>query len=351
MKIDVARAIRDLLFEHDEVVIPGLGAFVTRYQPATIDHVQGHMMPPSRQIIFNPELTIDDGRLVAWMIEHYGLSATEAQQVIADYVQKVKSRLKEGKRWKLPHLGELFRDFEGTYGFDQATRNFTVDTFGLPELDAAPVITKNNEHTASTHYKVSTATSEVSSPPQPQIKEYNTTPVAFSTAKVTQSATEVEEAPMSWLYKLIPILIVIALCVVLFSIWVVFFQSNPSEATATSPVLTTPIPLQDEPEDQVDLEAEATQTSDAPPSETDVLPPDTYEAFVVLHSFSHVRNAERFAEKLVQDGFNAASVQDGRLLRVGVRFTWRDSTELQQILQTLGRTYKTKPRFWQVPPQ
>ncbi len=357
MKPDVAAAIRDLLFEHDEVVIPGLGAFEATYQPATVDHVQGHLMPPSRKITFNASLTIDDGRLAAWLIERYGLSANEAQEAIQQYVQEVKDRLARKESWELPHLGKLYRDFEGNYRFEQRATRFQVASFGLPEFDARPVV-------AATPEAATSAPAPKAETPQKDAPKKDTTaPAATATTSApnpqknpppseTAAPTAEEEKadPLRWLYRILPVLLVLALGVVLFSIYLVYFGG---EADTTSPApntteQTVPPPAEDEPEDLADFEEEAIPPeAGTPDTEAPTPPPDQRETFVVLHSFGKERNAARFAERLVNDGYNAASVQDGRLIRVGVRFAWRDSSELQSMIEALGRQYKTTPRVWE----
>ena len=350
MKPDVAAAIRDLLFEHDEVVIPGLGAFEATYLPATVDHVQGHLMPPSRKITFNASLTIDDGRLAAWLIERYGLSANEAREAIQQYVQEVKDRLARKESWELPHLGKLYRDFEGNYRFEQRATKFQVASFGLPEFDARPVVAATPE--APTHTAAPEAETPKKDAPGSAITAATPAPTTQSPPPSPTTAPAVEEEkadPLRWLYRLLPVLLVLALGVVLFSIYLVYFGGEEAGPAPPAPTeQAVPPAAEDEPEDLADFEEEAIPSEvDVPDTEAPTPPPDQHETFVVLHSFGKERNAARFAERLVNDGYNAASVQDGRLIRVGVRFAWRDSSELQSMIEALGKQYKTTPRVWE----
>ena len=56
--------IQELLYEHNSVIIPSFGGFTAGYKPASIDHVQGVIFPPSKDLKFNRYLTINDGILV-----------------------------------------------------------------------------------------------------------------------------------------------------------------------------------------------------------------------------------------------------------------------------------------------
>ncbi len=351
MKPDIAAAIRDLLFEHDEVVIPGLGAFQATYQPATVDHVQGHLMPPSRKISFDAQLTIDDGRLTAWLIERYGLSANEAAEAIQQYVLEIKDRFARKESWELPHLGKLYRDYEGNYRFEQRTSTYSIATFGLPEFDAQPVVAAAPELATAPRTEREKAT-------QPSARASGTaSPRPSEPARSTTAKKEEEDAPtpqadepLGWLYKVVPVLLVLALLVVLLSLYLIYFhdQGKPlPPANDERPAAQPPAQAEDEAEDVADFEAEAGEEAPLPAEDT---PPDLHETFVVLHSFSQARNATRFAERLVHEGYNAASVQDGSLIRVGVRFSWRDSSELQATLEALQRQYRTRPRVWEALP-
>ena len=54
--------ISRLLLEHNCVIVPDLGGFVTQYCPAHFDEVAGSFVAPSYQVGFNPLLQTDDGQ-------------------------------------------------------------------------------------------------------------------------------------------------------------------------------------------------------------------------------------------------------------------------------------------------
>ncbi|MDE6077369.1 MAG: hypothetical protein K2G29_06510, partial [Muribaculaceae bacterium] len=57
------RHIEFLLTRHDCVIVPGLGAFIVTSAPAVIDRASRRVSPPSRSVLFNQAVTLDDGRL------------------------------------------------------------------------------------------------------------------------------------------------------------------------------------------------------------------------------------------------------------------------------------------------
>ena len=62
--MDITAFIRELLFGHDCVIIPGFGGFIGNYNPAHIDKNSGTFYPPVKQISFNRNLNHNDGLLV-----------------------------------------------------------------------------------------------------------------------------------------------------------------------------------------------------------------------------------------------------------------------------------------------
>ncbi len=62
--MDVTAFIRELLFGHDCVIVPGFGGFIGNYTPARIDKRTGTFYPPVKQISFNRNLNHNDGLLV-----------------------------------------------------------------------------------------------------------------------------------------------------------------------------------------------------------------------------------------------------------------------------------------------
>ena len=61
MKFDTY--IKDLLYRNDCVVLPNLGAFITRNVSAKIDESNNVIYPPSKHISFNPKIVENDGLL------------------------------------------------------------------------------------------------------------------------------------------------------------------------------------------------------------------------------------------------------------------------------------------------
>ena len=130
--MDINRYISDLLFEHECVVLPGLGGFITNDKPATINRITHRFTPPSKKIIFNIHLTANDGLLINHIALKEGLAYKEARQVVDEYTEVCKQQLEEGARLTFDKIGVLYKNQEGHMVFEQDEEvNYNTEAFGL----------------------------------------------------------------------------------------------------------------------------------------------------------------------------------------------------------------------------
>lgn len=136
----LAKQISNLLFDHDCVIVPGLGGFITNYKPATI-HPHHHIFsPPSKQISFNSALILNDGVLINSYVVRLGLTYAEAGKIIDSTVQSIRISLLKGENITLDDVGILKSNNENNIEFKPFTNiNYLGDSFGLPRFDYYPV--------------------------------------------------------------------------------------------------------------------------------------------------------------------------------------------------------------------
>ena len=60
---EVLKVLPGLFWDHDCVMLPGLGGFVCNPRSAWYDEDKHQIVPPSRDVLFNPRLTTNDGVL------------------------------------------------------------------------------------------------------------------------------------------------------------------------------------------------------------------------------------------------------------------------------------------------
>lgn len=131
--------IFELLFQHDCVVLPGLGGFVADYRDAQIDESVEKIFPPSKSFIFNKHLVNNDGLLAHKFIEVEGVSYADAIQTVGEYVNNLQQCLDTSKRYELDQVGILYKDQGGNLRFKPSNTNFLLNSYGLPIVKAIPV--------------------------------------------------------------------------------------------------------------------------------------------------------------------------------------------------------------------
>ena len=129
--------IRDLLFDHDCVIVMDLGGFIAHYHAASINEALHLITPPSKKVAFNAALKTNDGLLAHHISFLESLSYQDACQVIREYSELIKSTIKTGSKYKMEKVGVLFSDSGGNIQFlPDSSTNFLADSFGLPVIQA-----------------------------------------------------------------------------------------------------------------------------------------------------------------------------------------------------------------------
>jgi nucleoid DNA-binding protein len=131
--------ISELLYEHRQLHLPGLGAFLLQYKPAVVDNLQGQLLPPSLDVSFNTNLVMDDGLLLEHLRLRSGWSAEAASDAINSFVAEIQAQLSRGELVHLPNIGRLHINHENRIVFKADNYNYNKDSFGLPALQATTV--------------------------------------------------------------------------------------------------------------------------------------------------------------------------------------------------------------------
>lgn len=138
--MDIRAFIRELLFGHDCVILPGFGGFIGNYTPASIDRNTGTFNPPVKQISFNRHLNHNDGLLVGRISKVTGLNYGDARNLVDEFVRDLNSRLSKGERIVFDHLGTFVFNHENSLQFEPDRRvNYHLDSYGLETFQYAPV--------------------------------------------------------------------------------------------------------------------------------------------------------------------------------------------------------------------
>ena len=107
MDIDLlARMVKELIIEHDQVGLPGVGTFVAEIVPASFSDKGYTINPPYRRLSFYPS-RLEDTLLIDFYAASNQLDPETARTYITQYLAELKSVLQERKSIILPGLGRL----------------------------------------------------------------------------------------------------------------------------------------------------------------------------------------------------------------------------------------------------
>ncbi len=130
--MEINRYIKDLLLEHDCVVIPGLGGFIGTAMRAEVQTITKTINPPGKRISFNGQLQRNDGLLIHHISLVERITYDEAEEGVLNFVKACKRRLEQSGLIIFPEVGKLIADSEGTISFQPTPgRNLLQESFGL----------------------------------------------------------------------------------------------------------------------------------------------------------------------------------------------------------------------------
>ncbi len=139
--MDVTAFIRELLFGHDCVIVPGFGGFIGNYTPARIDKSTGTFYPPLKQISFNRNLNNNDGLLIGKISSSSGLNYGDARNIVEEFVSGVRRKLEKGEKVVFDNVGSFINNQEGNVQFEpDRDVNYYLDSYGLESFQCLPLV-------------------------------------------------------------------------------------------------------------------------------------------------------------------------------------------------------------------
>ncbi len=366
-EISVANCISDLLFEQNQLVLPGLGLFRTSHKASNIDQIQGVVEPPSKEITFNKNITADDGVLNNFIQKKYQVASAQSTDTITNFVNDLKDKMKRKEIVTIPDVGRLYLDFEKNLQFLPERVNYNKDSFGLPslnfspELKAKPAIVQNTP-TQSTQKVVAEPT-----PTPPVTKSHNEIPetVIPASPNYSASSTDTESPFFRFISKALPFILGLGILVIaIFG----FFMYNDSKSAQFNDKLAeledggkintkpnydknTKSVYEDEDEKAImDKTNEGVERNDDDyeddydermSSETDnpTTAPGTKTGIIIVGGFSSERNADKLVKQIQTKGYSAYTDLSRGLTRVGVEFGFRSIDELYDMHKQLKREF------------
>lgn len=138
--MDITPFLRELLFGHDCVILPGFGGFIGNYSPARVDKSTYTFYPPVKQISFNRNLSHNDGLLAGRISGSLKVNYGDSRSIIDEFVASVKKKLERGEKITFDKIGSFTLNNEGSIQFEPDTSvNYHLDSYGLDTYQFQPL--------------------------------------------------------------------------------------------------------------------------------------------------------------------------------------------------------------------
>ncbi|WP_421751172.1 SPOR domain-containing protein [Croceimicrobium sp.] len=132
VKHTIDHYISNLLYFNECVVVPGFGAFLTRYFSAEVNSATHMFRPPSKRVAFNARIQENDGLLAKHISKTEGVSYEKAMESIEISVRSWKKVLRAGRKVNLTGIGRLYMSDTGKLQFNPAHDiNYDIQSYGL----------------------------------------------------------------------------------------------------------------------------------------------------------------------------------------------------------------------------
>ena len=194
MDIDLlAKMIRDVVLEKDEVALPGLGVFVAEFVPASFSDKGFTINPPYKRLTFRQEVNAGDDTLIRMYAEANNIGEDAAARIVNDFLAGLKDILMVRKAVVFPELGKLRATRENNFFFI-ADENLDIypEGFGLE-----PVSLKTHQEAVSEVAETIAGLRSILEPDNASgtdIAPESETPPASETVLEADSAPESENA-------------------------------------------------------------------------------------------------------------------------------------------------------------
>ena len=138
---NLGKYISELLCEHDCVIIPGFGGFVARPVSAQFSKTGNMLLPPGKSLVFNKNLSNNDGLLAGYIMEKEMLPYKDAISKIEKLISDCKRTLENGKRLELENTGLLYYNSENNLLFEPSLhKSHEINSFGLVAVSAVKLV-------------------------------------------------------------------------------------------------------------------------------------------------------------------------------------------------------------------
>ena len=118
MTQNISKYINQLLYNHECVIISGLGAFIAYNEGTAIDEKKNYFVPTKKSISFNSEIKKNDGLLANYIAQIENISYEEACVMLVTFTKKILIKINNGNSFYFESIGILKRNSIGEIIFE-----------------------------------------------------------------------------------------------------------------------------------------------------------------------------------------------------------------------------------------
>lgn len=134
--MNLAPYIKELIINHECIILPEFGGFETSYTPARFDSGLKKMLPPTKVVVFKPEYKKGGEILFNHLCVKLNIDSETGKKMVNDYVTDLKTRLRNKEKIFLEGIGILKTGISGELIFESFDdENYLVDSFGLDAFE------------------------------------------------------------------------------------------------------------------------------------------------------------------------------------------------------------------------
>ena len=118
MDIDLlAKMVKEIILDKDEVYLPGIGSFIAEPMPATFSDKGYTINPPYRKLSFRQRNDSTDTSLIDLYSKSNKIERASAKKILIDFLKEMKELLQQKKIIIFPGLGRLRATKENNFFF------------------------------------------------------------------------------------------------------------------------------------------------------------------------------------------------------------------------------------------
>lgn len=306
--MNLGKYIQQLLLENETVIVPGFGAFISKYKPAEIIDGSDEITPPTKTVLFDSKIKSNDGLLAREVSQKEQIPFQKALKKIEEEREEIFYRLDKGEKVNLEKIGTLFYNENREIEFEfSGTKNLLLDSFGLEvtsKKDLQEVQTEKNH----TEIPIVDSSEEKTLQQEPEVNEDDSKkPESAVTRKAV--TTPVEESPKKkkrgWLWLLLLFIPLIG--------GGIFFLINQKPVEKSEPEIRIEPPKAEETilaaadtvtaDSAAVLPADTLKTTDETFMMPAIIEPDTTKFYLIGGSFQDGENAEKYVQKMKEKGY------------------------------------------------